>query len=69
MTEIVYFGHVCSEEGIRPDTRLTKVIHAYPTPRRNDKHIQSFLGLANYYRKFIKEFSKMASQGNVDREM
>lgn len=33
MTEITYLGHKCSEYGIKPDERLTKVIKDYPKPR------------------------------------
>lgn len=63
MTEIVYLGHICSENGIKPDTKLTSVIKEYPAPK-NIKQVQSFLGLANYYRKFIKGFSQIASPIN-----
>lgn len=63
MTEIVYLGHKCSESGIQPDERLIKTIQNYPRPK-TVKQIQSFLGLANYYRKFIKGFSNIAAPMN-----
>lgn len=63
MTEITYLGHRCSDQGIRPDERLTKVILEYPRPR-NVVQVQSFLGLANYYRKFIEGFARIAAPIN-----
>lgn len=63
MTEITYLGHRCTENGTKPDDGLTRVIQNYPCPK-NVKQVQSFLGLANYYRKFIKDFSKMAAPIN-----
>ena len=57
--EIIYLGHKCSEEGIKPDQRLIKSITDSPQPK-NPKQLMSFLVLANYYRKFIKDFAKIA---------
>lgn len=57
--EILYLGHVCSKEGVRPDSKLLEAVKKFPVPR-NIKQLQSFLGLANYYRKFIVNFSKIA---------
>lgn len=58
--EILYLGHVCSKDGVKPDKKLLEAVKEYPKPV-NVKQLQSFLGLANYYRKFIKDFSKIAS--------
>ena len=33
---------------------------SWPAPK-NIKEVQKFLGLANYYRQFIKEFTKIAA--------
>lgn len=58
--EILYLGHICSSEGVKPDNRLLKAVQDFPTPT-NAKKVLSFLGLSNYYRKFIPNFSKIAS--------
>jgi len=57
--ETVYLGHIISENGISPDPSKLEAIKNFPEPKRV-KDIQSFIGLAGYYRKFIKNFSKIA---------
>ena len=43
-----------------PHNMNMKSITDWPVPK-NVKDLQSFLGLANYYRRFIKDFSKIAT--------
>lgn len=50
--EVVYLGHKCSETGVLPDPKKVECVQTYPPPT-NVKELQAFLGLANYYRKFI----------------
>lgn len=57
--EVNYLGHVISENGISPDPAKLQAIKDFPEPKKV-KEIQSFIGLAGYYRKFIKEFLKIA---------
>jgi len=57
--ETIYLGHIISENGISPDPSKLTAIKEFPTPRKV-KDIQSFIGLAGYYRKFIADFSKVA---------
>jgi hypothetical protein len=54
-----YLGHVISQIGITPVPKKTKVIEGFPTPT-NISHLKSFLGLAGYYRKFIRNFATKA---------
>jgi len=57
--ELEYLGHVISEHGIKPNPNRTEKVKNYPVPK-NPKEIKQFLGLVGYYRKFIKDFSKIA---------
>ncbi|KMQ83357.1 enzymatic polyprotein endonuclease reverse [Lasius niger] len=57
--EVIYLGHIISENGIMPDPSKLAAIKNFPTPKRV-KDIQSFIGLAGYYRKFIEDFSRIA---------
>jgi len=57
--ETIYLGHIISENGISPDPSKLTAIKEFPTPKKV-KDIQSFIGLAGYYRKFIADFSKIA---------
>ena len=55
----VYLGHVITKEGISMDPEKTRAIIEYPAPQ-SVKEIRSFLGMANYYRKFIPNYSDHA---------
>ena len=57
--EVRFLGHVISENGIATDPEKTAVIATWPVPE-SKKNIQQFLGLANYYRRFIKDFGTTA---------
>jgi len=57
---IEYLGHVVGPDGIKPNPELVKAISNFSQPRTL-KELQSFLGLANYYRKFIKNYSRIAA--------
>ena len=57
--EVVYLGHVISEQGVRPDPRKIQAISDFPRPI-NAKNIKQFLDLAGYYRRFIPDFAKIA---------
>jgi transposase InsO family protein len=57
MPTVAYLGHVVSADGIAPDPMKVKAIaDAVPTSRED---IRSWHGLASYYRKFIRNFSKL----------
>lgn len=57
--EVKYLGHIVSEKGIKPDPSKVKAVSEYPIPK-NVKELKQFLGLSNYYRRFIKNYAHIA---------
>ena len=55
-----FLGHIVSKEGIRVDPKKIEVVVEWKPPR-NVTEVRSFLGLAGYYRRFVKEFSMIAA--------
>lgn len=56
---IRFLGHIVSEEGVSVDPEKIRSIKQWPTPR-NATEVRSFLGLAGYYRNFVKGFASLA---------
>lgn len=57
--KVVYLGYMVSSDGISPDPgKIDKVMH-WPKPK-TPEDVRSFLGFAGYYRKFVKDFAKIA---------
>ncbi|GJU76428.1 reverse transcriptase domain-containing protein [Tanacetum coccineum] len=57
--EGIMLGHMVSEAGLEVDKAKIHVISKLPPPT-NIKGIKSFLGHASFYRRFIKDFLKIA---------
>ena len=58
VSTVEYLGHVISEKGIRPTEEKTKAIVNAPTPQ-NETQLKSFLGLLNYYGKFLPHLASV----------
>ncbi|WMV37254.1 hypothetical protein MTR67_030639 [Solanum verrucosum] len=58
--EIKLLGHLVSKTQVRMDPKKVQVIVDWKAPR-SMKDLRSFIGLANYYRKFIAGYSKRAA--------
>lgn len=58
--EVKYLGHVISEKGVATDPeKISKVIN-WPEPKCHEE-LQSFLGLCNYYRRFVQDYSTISN--------
>ena len=58
--QLKFLGHVISADGLAPDPdKVAKVQNFQHT--RSVHVLRSFLGLASYYRKFVRDFSKKAA--------
>jgi hypothetical protein len=57
--EVEFLGMIVGRNGVKMQKDKVKAILDWPTPK-SVKDVQRFMGLANYYRRFIKDFAKTA---------
>jgi len=56
---IDFLGHMVSADGIQPQPDKLAAVRDWPTPHCL-RDVRAFYGLASYYRKFVKDFAKIA---------
>ena len=57
--EVLFLGHIVSADGVRPNPKLVESIRSWEPPK-DRRGVQEFLGLCNYYRRFVPDFSVVA---------
>lgn len=62
-SKVHYLGHVISEGGVSPDPGKLQAVETWVAPQ-NITQLRAFLGLVGYYRRFIKDFAKIAAPLN-----
>ena len=58
--EVHYLGHVVGRDGLKVDPEKVRAVAEWPRPT-DAHHVRSFLGLTNYFRKFIKGYAAIAA--------
>ena len=62
--KIEFLGVVIGPNGIEMEAEKVDGVLSWPQPK-NVKDVRKFLGLANYYRRFIKDFAQVERLMNV----
>jgi hypothetical protein len=60
LDNVAFLGHTVTKEGIAVDPGKVEVVVNWVRPTNAHK-VQSFLGLAGYYRRFVEGFSRLAA--------
>lgn len=57
-TSVCYLGHIVSSDGVKTDPEKVQALKTWPRPQTL-KELQSFLGFSGYYRRFVKDYSRI----------
>ncbi|EGN91147.1 hypothetical protein SERLA73DRAFT_157591, partial [Serpula lacrymans var. lacrymans S7.3] len=57
--EVEYLGMIISKDTIRMDPLKVAAVADWPAPK-NKRELQSFLGFSNFYRRFVKDYGRIA---------
>lgn len=60
VSKVDFLGHTISGEGINVDKKKIEAITQWPRPTTSTQ-VRSFVGLCNFYRRFVKDFAKIAA--------
>ena len=60
---VKYVGHIVSQHGIETDPEKVEKVKNWPRPQTPEE-VRKFLGFCGYYRRFVKDFSKIAKPLN-----
>lgn len=63
VSQVEYLGYIVAPEGVKMDPERARVVEEWPEPR-SIRDIRIFVGFANYYRRFIRRFSRLAAPLN-----
>jgi hypothetical protein len=58
--EIAYLGHIVGRNGIRVDPKKIETVRTWPQPKTATE-LRSFLGLTNYFRRFVQGYSSLVA--------
>ena len=59
-SQVNYSGHNISKNGVEVDPSKTAAVRDFPVPK-TQHNVRLFLGLCNYYRKFVEGFARIAT--------
>ena len=59
LKEIKFLGHIVGNGGVKPDPAKVQAVQEWPVPK-TAQEVRQFLGLANYFRRFIKDYAGIA---------
>ena len=57
--EVAYLGHVLNQNGVKPDEGKITAVKEFPVPK-TQKNVRQFLGLSGFYRRFLRNYAKIA---------
>ena len=62
-SRVEYLGHFIEEKGVPTDPNKVNAVLEWPVPK-NLKALRGFLGLAGYYRRYVKDFGAFGASAS-----